>query len=322
MRLALTDPLTGLGNHRHFQERSSASSRRLRRTAAPSRSACSTSTTSSRSTTATATSRRSGARPGRGSPAPGRRGVPARRRRVRGAAARARRDGGARRSRTPSSSASAKPTRPVGEISVSAGVAGFPQHCARTRDSLIRLADRALYCREGARERTRSGSARPDRGRSARARARHARRPIQPTHGSAPSRRWRAPSTRATRTPAATPSACRALAVRIGEQLAMPHERGRARRLAGRLHDLGKLAVPRGDPLQGRPAVGARAPGDRAPHRDRLRHAQSIGVEPVASWVLHHHERWDGTGYPEQARTARRSRSARGSSPSPTRSTR
>ena len=35
------------------------------------------------------------------------------------------------------------------------------------------------------------------------------------------------------------------------------------------------------------------------------RHAQigyqmleSLGVEPLASWVLHHHERWDGDGYP------------------------
>jgi len=25
----------------------------------------------------------------------------------------------------------------------------------------------------------------------------------------------------------------------------------------------------------------------------------SLGVEPVATWVLHHHERWDGAGYPD-----------------------
>ena len=25
----------------------------------------------------------------------------------------------------------------------------------------------------------------------------------------------------------------------------------------------------------------------------------SLGVEPVADWVLHHHERWDGNGYPD-----------------------
>jgi HD-GYP domain-containing protein (c-di-GMP phosphodiesterase class II) len=24
----------------------------------------------------------------------------------------------------------------------------------------------------------------------------------------------------------------------------------------------------------------------------------SLGVDPIADWVLHHHERWDGSGYP------------------------
>ena len=27
---------------------------------------------------------------------------------------------------------------------------------------------------------------------------------------------------------------------------------------------------------------------------------ESLGVDPVAQWVLHHHERWDGTGYPNR----------------------
>jgi HD-GYP domain-containing protein (c-di-GMP phosphodiesterase class II) len=27
---------------------------------------------------------------------------------------------------------------------------------------------------------------------------------------------------------------------------------------------------------------------------------ESLGVEPIAEWVLHHHERWDGTGYPDK----------------------
>jgi hypothetical protein len=27
---------------------------------------------------------------------------------------------------------------------------------------------------------------------------------------------------------------------------------------------------------------------------------ESLGVQPVAEWVLHHHERWDGAGYPSR----------------------
>ena len=27
---------------------------------------------------------------------------------------------------------------------------------------------------------------------------------------------------------------------------------------------------------------------------------EGLGVTPVAEWVLHHHERWDGGGYPDR----------------------
>ena len=31
-----------------------------------------------------------------------------------------------------------------------------------------------------------------------------------------------------------------------------------------------------------------------------FRMLESLGVQPVAEWVLHHHERWDGAGYPNR----------------------
>jgi HD-GYP domain-containing protein (c-di-GMP phosphodiesterase class II) len=70
-------------------------------------------------------------------------------------------------------------------------------------------------------------------------------------------------------------------------------------RLAGRLHDLGKLAIP--EELLRKPG-----PLNEAERLVLERHPQigyrmldSLGIEPVASWVLHHHERWDGRGYPD-----------------------
>ncbi|MBW3593892.1 MAG: HD domain-containing protein, partial [Actinobacteria bacterium] len=71
-------------------------------------------------------------------------------------------------------------------------------------------------------------------------------------------------------------------------------------RLAGSLHDGGKLAIP--EEIR-------RKPGPLTePEREILeRHPQigfrmldSLGVDPVADWVLHHHERWDGLGYPHR----------------------
>jgi HD-GYP domain-containing protein (c-di-GMP phosphodiesterase class II) len=35
-----------------------------------------------------------------------------------------------------------------------------------------------------------------------------------------------------------------------------------------------------------------------------FRMLDSLGVDPVADLVLHHHERWDGAGYPDNLRAA------------------
>jgi putative nucleotidyltransferase with HDIG domain len=107
--------------------------------------------------------------------------------------------------------------------------------------------------------------------------------------------------TLATRDPEGAGHAARvtAIALRIAEALNAGAERLEAIRMGGPLHDIGKLAV---DPailnkpgalddaelkeIRTHPIVGVRMiDGVRA-----LRRARDC--------VLHHHERWDGTGYP------------------------
>jgi putative nucleotidyltransferase with HDIG domain len=90
------------------------------------------------------------------------------------------------------------------------------------------------------------------------------------------------------------------IALAIGTQLGLDQNRLEALRLAGLFHDIGKLAVP--DAILTKPArltsdeftlikqhseAGARIVGKLG----RLRDAVPI--------IRHHHERWDGTGYPD-----------------------
>jgi diguanylate cyclase (GGDEF)-like protein/putative nucleotidyltransferase with HDIG domain len=90
------------------------------------------------------------------------------------------------------------------------------------------------------------------------------------------------------------------LAARVAKRMGLDSESIELARLAGSLHDLGKLAIP--EEILRKPG-----PLNEAERLVLERHPQigyrmldSLGVEPVATWVLHHHERWDGNGYPEQ----------------------
>ena len=55
---------------------------------------------------------------------------------------------------------------------------------------------------------------------------------------------------------------------------------------------------PRGDPPQARRAQRVGELVLRRHPQIGFRMLRSLGVEPVSTWVLHHHERWDGRGYP------------------------
>jgi diguanylate cyclase (GGDEF)-like protein len=88
------------------------------------------------------------------------------------------------------------------------------------------------------------------------------------------------------------------LAARLGARCGLEPTEVELVRLAARLHDLGKLAVPveilsKPDGLEQRewrvlqehPETGRRI-------------LAAIGAGAIADWVLCHHERWDGAGYP------------------------
>jgi diguanylate cyclase (GGDEF)-like protein len=181
-------------------------------------------------------------------------------------------------------------------LSMSAGVATYPQHGVERAD-LVRVADSALYM--------------------AKEQGKNTVRVYRPDiAGIQELRRLAEGPDRAARLRAAASLAHAVdardaytgshsymvgeLAARVAKRMGLDSEAIELTRLAGSLHDLGKLAIP--EEILRKPG-----PLNEAERLVLERHPQigyrmldSLGVEPVATWVLHHHERWDGAGYPEQ----------------------
>ena len=90
-----------------------------------------------------------------------------------------------------------------------------------------------------------------------------------------------------------------ALAVRLAEAIGIAEDRIRAIRLGGPLHDIGKLALDRRLLQKPGPLDGAELDEIRT-HPERGVELVDSDVEPAAvlDVILHHHERWDGSGYP------------------------
>ena len=84
----------------------------------------------------------------------------------------------------------------------------------------------------------------------------------------------------------------------IAQAMALDEEVVDQMRLAGLLHDLGKIAIP--DAILQKP--GRLDPEELRTMREHAdlgyRLLEGLGVSPVDRWIRHHHEWWDGSGYP------------------------
>jgi len=186
----------------------------------------------------------------------------------------------------------------VGPLTVSAGVATFPIQGVG-RDELIRLADSALYwAKEDGKNRARTYEA-----------AKIELAQLQQLADS-PDRaaRYRAAASLAKAVDArdaytgSHSERVADLAARIARRLGSDDSLIELTRLAASLHDLGKLAIP--EEILRKPSElneSERLVLQRHPQIG-YRMLESLGVEPIADWVLHHHERWDGDGYPDRLR--------------------
>jgi len=183
----------------------------------------------------------------------------------------------------------------AGTVTISAGIAALPKE-GIARDELVRRADSALYwAKEYGKNRVRGYrpevveitelkrlAAGPDRAARYRAAASLAKT-VDARDAYTGSHSERVAE----------------LAARIATRMAVDVELIELTRLAGSLHDLGKLAVP--EEILRKPAAlseSERLVIERHPQIG-FRMLESLGVDPVGQWVLHHHERWDGAGYPD-----------------------
>jgi len=296
MRLALTDPLTGLGNHRHFHERLERELRHAHERRLP-LTLCLVDVDDFKRIN-------------------DRFGHPAGDRVLSRLATRLRQSGEAFRlggdefalllpgydeneALTAATSVveriSALELDQLGSVTVSAGLATSPAHAA-DRDELIRLADSALYwAKEYGKNRVRAY--RPDVIELAELK-RLASGPDRAARFRAAASLARAVDARDVYTGSHSQRVAE-LAARTARRLGLPEEEVELTRLAASLHDLGKLAIPEEILRKPGPLTEPeRLVLERHPQIG-FRMLESLGVDPVADWVLHHHERWDGSGYPD-----------------------
>ena len=180
------------------------------------------------------------------------------------------------------------------QVTVSAGIAGYPQN-ADDRDALLKVADGALYwAKNHGKNRSCIYSDSVVRIFSPQELAQTAERNARLRAAESLIRVVDAKDTYA----GAHSQSVSRLAEGIARSMRLDPEVIEQVRLAGLLHDLGKIAIP--DAILQKP--GRLEPDELRTMREHadlgFRLLEGLGVSPVDRWIRHHHEWWDGSGYP------------------------
>ena len=183
--------------------------------------------------------------------------------------------------------------RPI-PLTMSFGVATYPMH-GRTPDDLLRAADEALYAAKSL-GRDRSVLHSPEIGGILAGRKEEHRLGAE-AHIATVVNLAQALDMRDTGTARHSQTVAR-LCEQMGRELGLDEARIKRLRLAGLLHDIGKIGVPDSilmkpgaltgeefEQMRKHPEIGARILGGSS-------------LDDIRAWVLAHHERPDGTGYP------------------------
>ena len=186
-------------------------------------------------------------------------------------------------------------SQPAGPVTISVGIASYPAH-ASSAEELQRTADGALYWSKH-HGKNRFCLYSPS--------VVQVFSPAELEHATERNARLRAAKNLVRFVDARDPSTAShseivsTLAEAIGTLLGLEPETVEQLRLGGLLHDLGKIGLP--DAILRAPRPLTRDEFEIVRRHPEFGHAllDGLGIEPVDDWVLHHHEHWDGTGYPD-----------------------
>jgi diguanylate cyclase (GGDEF)-like protein len=181
-------------------------------------------------------------------------------------------------------------------VTISVGIASFPSQAAEA-DGLQRMADGALYwSKHHGKNRSFVYSPKVVRIHSAKdlewetermARLRAAKNVVRFVDAKDP-------------TTANHSETVSALAGAIGAEMGLDENMVDQLALAGLLHDIGKIGIP--DSVLAAPRALTDAEAETIKAHPALGYSllEGLGISPIDEWILHHHENWDGTGYPDR----------------------